>query len=185
MPYTLIRGDTVAGKYQILFPGDSTLLSESYRAKDSTGETVRLELINLSRLSSSGFDAQGDVLQISLLSHICQKNLPKLRASGRVTIGGHQFAYLVFDFVSGESLTDKMKREGVFSLYSTVSIITELLEAVDYLHSLPDPIIHNSICPDTVLLDYSSGQEKPVRPVAKGCQPASNCGWVANFQRSS
>ena len=81
---------------------------------------------------------------------------------GETIIEKQKFAFLSYEFVSGETLTERLKREGTLSPYTAIPIIIELLEAIDYLHNLSDPIIHNGINPNTIKLDYSSKRDKPI-----------------------
>lgn len=158
----LPKGTTVGGEFVTQFPNGHTAFSQSYRAKDKNGNVVRLELVNLSKSPASCFDEQGNLNQVFLLSTVDHSNLPKLIKSGRVLLDGQPTAFLVYEFISGEFLTDKLKREGIFSPFSAVPLLIDLLGAIDYLHSLPVPIVHNNIIPDSILLDYSGNQETPV-----------------------
>lgn len=56
----------------------------------------------------------------------------------------------------------KNKREPLTSLYDIKQIIAGVLKGLNYLHSLPSPIIHNEITPQNIMLDLSADD-----PVAK------------------
>lgn len=59
-------------------------------------------------------------------------------------------AYLVMDFVLGESLADKLLREGAQSEAQVVSWARQLLDALAYCHS--EDIIHRDIKPQNVII---------------------------------
>lgn len=158
----LQKGSSVANRFEIQFPIGSNSFSQSYRAKDNSGIIVRLDLINLASLSSSYFDEDGKLIQINLLKQITHGNIHKLIEDGETIIDKQKFAFLAYEFVSGETLTERLKREATFSPYTAIPIIIELLEAVGYLHNQSDPIIHNGINPSTVKLDYSLKRDKPI-----------------------
>ena len=158
----LSKGTIIANQYEIQFPIGSTYFVNSYRAKDKAGNIIRIELINLASLPSSFFDCNGELIQVSILKKILHTNISALKEEGEIIIDKQKFAYLMFDFISGETLSGKLKREIKLSPYEVVPIIIELLEAIDYLHNLPNPIIHNGISPSSVLLDLSSNREKPI-----------------------
>lgn len=157
----LEKGDLIADRFEIQFSIGSNPFVQSYRAKNKEGKIMRLDLINLASLPSSFFD-DGKLIQVSLLKKINHQNISALREEGEMIIDKQKFAYLTFDFISGETLAEKLKREVKLSPYEAVPIITELLEGISYLHNLPEPIIHNGISPTSVLLDLSAKREKPV-----------------------
>ena len=157
----LSKGFVVAGRYEIQFPIGSNSFVQSYRAKNKSGNIIRLVLINLASLSSSFFE-EGKLIQVSLLKKIKHTNISALKEEGETIIDKQKFAYLTFDFIIGETLAEKLKREAKLSPYAAVPIITELLEAIEYLHNQPESIIHNGISPTSVLLDLSNKREKPV-----------------------
>ena len=158
----LPKGTVIADRYEIQFPIGSNYFVQSYRAKNKSGNIIRLDLINLASLPSSFFDDNGKLIQVSLLKKIKHTNISALKEEGETIIDKQKFAYLTFDFISGETLTEKLRREAKLSPYEAVPIITELLEAIEYLHNLPEPVVHNGISPSSVLLDLSTKREKPV-----------------------
>ena len=68
---------------------------------------------------------------------------------------------MVLNFISGETLADKMAREGNLSVYEAKNYILDVLKGVAYLHSLPQPIIHNELTNLNVMLDLQSGVATP------------------------
>ncbi|MBP8993833.1 MAG: AAA family ATPase [Bacteroidales bacterium] len=156
------KGFNIADRFEIQFPIGNNSFAQSYRAKDTSGKIVRLDLINLASLPSSYFDQNGKLLQLNLLKQINHNNIPKLLHEGETIIEKQKFAFLAYEFVSGETLTERLKREGTLSPYTAIPIIIELLEAIEYLHNQSDPIIHNGINPNTLKLDYSLKRDKPI-----------------------
>ncbi|WP_078553049.1 protein kinase domain-containing protein [Bacillus alkalicellulosilyticus] len=61
--------------------------------------------------------------------------------------------YVVMDFIEGESLKEKIKREGVISASLVIDWATQLSDVLDYLHTRkPNPIIYRDMKPDNVML---------------------------------
>ena len=58
--------------------------------------------------------------------------------------------YLVFEWVDGESLKDRLKREGKLSLKDAVILTSQILAGVAYLHS--QGIVHRDLSPANILL---------------------------------
>lgn len=156
------KGTVIADRYEIQFPMGQTPFVHSFRAKDKKGGIMRLDLINIAALPSSFFNDEGKLIQISLLNKINHTGIAVLKEDGITIIDKNKFAYLAFDFISGETLAEKLKREVKISIYEAVPIITELLDAVGYLHNLPQPVVHNGITPHSVFLDLSAKRKKPV-----------------------
>jgi len=156
------KGFNIADQFEIQFQIGSNSFAQSYRAKEKTGNIVRLDIINLASLSSSYFDENGKLLHLNLLKQIKHNNIPKLLHEGETIIEKQKFAFLAYEFISGETFTERLKREGTLSPYTAIPIIIELLEAVEYLHNQSEPIIHNGINLNTLKLDYSEKRDKPI-----------------------
>jgi antitoxin component YwqK of YwqJK toxin-antitoxin module len=104
-------------------------------------------------LHRTQFTESGEILEIEILKQIKHSNLIKYTDSGNIVIDNQKLAYVVLDFVSGETLADKMKRENTLNLYEAKSIILSVLNGLNYLHN--KQIIHNDITNQNVMLDLS------------------------------
>lgn len=155
------KGFSIANRFEIQFPIGNNSFAQSYRARDTSGKVIRLDLINLASLPSSYFDENGKLLQINLIKQINHGNIPKLLEEGVAIIDKQKFAFFAFDFISGETLTEKLKREGTLSPFAAIPIVIEMLTAIAYLHNQAEPIIHNGLNLNSIKLDYSEKREKP------------------------
>lgn len=88
-----------------------------------------------------------------MLKQIKHSNLVKYSDSGNIVIDNQKLDFVVLDFVSGETLADKMKRENMLNLYEAKNIILSVLNGLNYLHN--KQIIHNDITNQNVMLDLS------------------------------
>ena len=70
-------------------------------------------------------------------------------------IGGHQYAWLVTEFVSGETLSERIIRDSDLSVYEIKTIAKAVLFALSYLHSQQVPIIHNEVTIQNILLNLA------------------------------
>ena len=109
----------------------------------------------------SQFTSEGEVLEIEIAQQLKHPNVVGYVDSGSTLIEQQKYAYLVLNFISGETLADKMAREGNLSVYEAKNYILEVLKGVAYLHSLPQPIIHNELTNLNVMLDLQSGVATP------------------------
>ena len=62
--------------------------------------------------------------------------------------------------IAGETLSEKIIREKYNSLYDIKNVVIGILEGLKYLHKKENPIIHNEITLQNVMLDLSSGTPK-------------------------
>ena len=89
----LSKGFVVADRYEIQFPIGSNSFVQSYRAKNKSGNIIRLVLINLASLSSAFFE-EGKLIQVSLLKKIKHTNISALKEEGETIIDKQKFAKL-------------------------------------------------------------------------------------------
>ena len=59
------------------------------------------------------------------------------------------------NFVSGETVAQKMAREETLTVYETKQITKSVLQALSYIHSLQSPVIHNEVTLQNTLIDLS------------------------------
>jgi tRNA A-37 threonylcarbamoyl transferase component Bud32 len=60
-------------------------------------------------------------------------------------------AYLVMDLVSGDTIKDRVKRQGRFSPDETVQIALKLCDVLKYLHDAKPQVVHLDVTPDNVI----------------------------------
>lgn len=149
----LEKGQTIDNKYSVSFFLKKGSYAETYRVQNEVKETKFLKLFDYSKFHRTQFTDNGDVLEIEILKQIKHPNLAKCNDSGNVLINNHKYAYVVLDFISGETLADKMKRENTLSPYEAKSILLSILNGLNYLHN--KQIIHNDITNQNIMLDLS------------------------------
>jgi len=157
----LSKGQIVDDKYTVTFFLKKGRYAETYRVKDNKETTKLLKLFYYSKLHRTQFDQDGDVLEIEILKKLKHPNLVKLSDSGNLLIEDQKCAYAVLEFISGETLADKMKREQTFNSYEAKDIILGVLNGLNYLHNQPNSIIHNDITNLNVMLDLSGQVSVP------------------------
>ena len=151
----LSKGQILENKYTVIFFLKKGSYAETYRVKDLEGKTKLLKLFSYSKLNRTQFDSNGDILEIEILKKIKHPNLVTYCDNGNLLLENQKYAYVILDFISGETFADKMKREQTLNSYETKDIISGVLNGLSYLHSLENPIIHNDITNLNVMLDLS------------------------------
>ena len=158
----LPKGFSIDNKYSILLFIKQGSNAETYRVKGTDGNLYFLKLFNYSKLHRSAFDSDNNLLEIELLKNVKHDNIVSYKDSGELIYENKRFGYLVLNFISGETLAERISREPFKTYYDVQQIILDVLNGLNYLHSLPDPIIHNEITPQNIMLDLSSNTPKAI-----------------------
>ncbi len=152
----LSRSDKIDDKYTVHFFIRQSSHAESYRVKNDNGETFFLKLFNYSKLHRTQFDPDGNIKEIEFLKKIRHPNIVRYRDSGEWFYKNHRYAYLVLDFISGETLSEKMKRNHSLDSWEVREIAVGVLNCLKYLHTRERPIVHNDINHQNIMLDMGS-----------------------------
>ncbi len=121
--------------------------------KDSSGKTRFLKLINYSKLNRNQIDDDGRVIEVEIAKLLHHHNLCQFIDSGNMMMNGSQYAWFVTEFVSGETLSQRIIRDDEISVYEIKTIAKAVLSALSFLHSLPIPVIHNEVTIQNVFLN--------------------------------
>lgn len=149
----LSKSQTIDDKYAVAFFLKKRRYTETYRILNEVKATKFLKLFDYNKLHRTQFTNSGDILEIEILKQIKHPNIVKYNDNGDVIIDNQKFAYVVLDFVSGETLADKMKRENNLNLHEAKDVILGILNGLSYLHN--KQIIHNDITSQNIMLDLS------------------------------
>lgn len=155
-------------KYSVVFPIKKGAYSETYRVKDADGRRYFFKLMDTSLIQPWQLDAQGNIREIKILEELNHPNLPQFVDKGELTVNGHRYMYMVNDFLSSETVSDRLLRSGTMRVYDAKQIIMGVLDAVKYLHSRPNPIIHNEITALNTLIDLTTTDLRKVRLIDFG-----------------
>ena len=148
------KGDKI-GSYTIVFPHKQGAYAETYRVKDANGKTRFLKLINYSKLHHWQIDDNGQVMEVEFAKQLNHHNLCQYVDSSNIIIAGSQYAWLVTEYVSGETLSERIIRDVDICVYEIKTIVKAVLSALSYLHSQPVPIIHNEVTVQNILLNLA------------------------------
>jgi transitional endoplasmic reticulum ATPase len=158
---TLSKGQSIKEKYKVTFFLKKGSYAETYRVKDQEGNTKLLKLFAYSKLDRTQFNDNDAVLEIEILKQIKHPNLVKFCDDGELLLEQQKYAFVILDFISGETLADKMKRDQTFNPYQAKDIISGVLNGLNYLHNLKNPVIHNDITNLNIMTDLSGKVEIP------------------------
>jgi parallel beta-helix repeat protein len=140
----LATGDILAERYRVVKRVAQGGFGSVYRAWD-----LRLNApcaLKESMLLSPEVESQFH-REASLLANLRHQYLPRVIDYFSVPGGGQ---YLVMDFVEGEDLDSMVQRQGKLSVEQTLNWISQICDALIYLHSQRPPIIHRDIKPANI-----------------------------------
>lgn len=173
--FTLERKQSI-GNYVVTFQIKEDSYFETYRVKDSSGKNHLLKLINCAKLHHTQFGNNGNILEVEIIRKLNHPNIVKYIEDGEIIINGRKYAYIVFVHISGESVSQFLTREGECSVYDAKTIVVGVLNGLKFLHSFHNPIIHNSITLQNIIVDMSSELTIPkiinfgyARYLSQGC----------------
>ncbi len=158
---TFKKGQNIDG-YVITFPIKKGKYAETFRAKDDLGKNFFLKIINTAKLHRSQFDRDGNILEVELLKSLDHPNIAHYHDTGEFILDGKKYAYVVTEFISGETVAERFAREQGAGFIDAKAIALAVLDALKYLHGRPRPILHNEVSPQNIMLDIGSGLPKPV-----------------------
>ena len=149
----LFKKNDNIGKYVVVFPHKEGNYAQTYRVKDEYGKVKFLKLIFMEELEVYQYDRDGQVIEVELASNLNHMNLCSFVDSGKLEWEGHQLYYIVTEYVKGENLKDRLYRGGTLSPMEIRQVMSALLSAVNFIHTLDRPIIHNEITVENIMLD--------------------------------
>lgn len=156
----LPKGYSISDKYSVLLFIKQGSNAETYRVKGTDGKLYFLKLFNYAKLHRSAFDSENNLLEIELLKKVKHENVVSYKDSGEIIYENKKFGYLVLNFIAGETLAERISRGMFNNYYDIQTIISDVLKGLNYLHSLSEPIIHNEITPQNIMLDLSGNIPK-------------------------
>ena len=141
--------------YTVVSPLHSQNNAEIYSVRGRSGGLRILKLVNLDMLPDSYFNEQGQLNEIAILRQIHHPYITRYVESIQTVIQNHRYGILVTEHVNAERASIRLNRAGYMSVSAIKRIIKPVLSALQYLHMREDPIIHNEIMLDNILMDLS------------------------------
>lgn len=147
------------GSYTVIFQHKEGSYAETYRVKDAKGKTRFLKLINYAKVNRHQIDDSGRVVEVEISKRLNHHNLCSYIDSGNIMVNGGQRAYIVTEFVSGETLAQRIIRDDDISVYDIKKIAKAVLSALDSIHNQENPIVHGEVTIQNIMLNLVGGLE--------------------------
>lgn len=162
-PGTILDGKYLVGEmlgqggFGITYIGFDLLLEQKVAIKEyypmSTGMVSRENntavVWSTARMEKAGVQKGFDSFLKEARKMAKLKNIPGVVGVNSVFIQ-NDTAYIVMDFIEGETLLSKLKREGPMDYDTCITLLTPILEALAEVHK--HGIIHRDISPDNIMV---------------------------------
>jgi transitional endoplasmic reticulum ATPase len=161
---TLARGQVIDGTYEILFYIGERAFWEVYRVQH---KYLGIQVLKLFKEDfKKTVDIEEIFRKVELLSKFTHPNIVRIFECSSFQLKGKIRYFFTMDFISGETLTQLLIRRINLSRIEAVNIMVDILEGLNYAHSMHPPLIHRDINPDSILLSYDG---------------ATPCGLLSDF----
>ena len=142
---------TLRDRYRLVTPIDEGAFGTTYEAEDLTNyHRVAIKALSLQHLKDrkvlESFEREANVL--ASLNHSA---IPKYLDYFHAGTPTNDYFYLVHELIDGESLADLVKKGWHPNEQEIKGIAIQILECLEYLHSLEPPAIHRDIKPQNII----------------------------------
>ncbi len=144
---TLENGYLLNGRYRIADILGQGGMGAVYRAID---ENLGMEVAVKENFYTTDEYSRQFKREATILANLKHTNLP--RVSDHFEIGD-QGQYLVMDYIEGEDLRQRMDRLGILPGEEVIITGAAICDALEYLHTRKQPILHRDIKPGNLKID--------------------------------
>ncbi|MDQ3674571.1 MAG: serine/threonine protein kinase, partial [Gemmatimonadota bacterium] len=139
----------LADRYQLIRELGQGGMATVYLAEDQKhGRQVAVKVLRPELSAAIGADRFSR--EIKLVARLQHPHILPLFDSGKAETG----LFFVMPYIEGESLRQRLARDGSLSLADTAGLVRELADALDYAHTRD--VVHRDIKPENILI--SAGQ---------------------------
>lgn len=148
----IYKKNNIIDKYTVVFPIKQSFYAETYRVIMPEGILGFLKLICHSKLRADQLDSRGRIKEVNLVKAVRHHNLCRFVDSGQIEKDGELYTYYVMDFVSSETVEERLRRVH-FTVNDIKTMAKAVLNALKALHSNSRCILHNDVTAENVLYD--------------------------------
>ncbi|MBT8445459.1 MAG: HDOD domain-containing protein [Gammaproteobacteria bacterium] len=136
------------GRYEVLQSVGRGSQGSVYLARDPTlDRRVAIKILTASAAELNRLTDDGAPLEARIAGKLKHPNIIPIFDAGECDAG----PYLVFEFVQGKTLADKLKAEGPMSIADAAPLIAGILKGVAVAHA--SEIVHLDLSPRNILID--------------------------------
>lgn len=152
----LYKGEVINNTYEVQFFIGEGGFGEVYRVKH---KYLGLQVLKVFKEEySQKTNISTLVQEARILSNLTHNNIVRVFEANEFSKDGKVFYFITMAFVSGETLTQRLSRFIKLPFSEALTIQTDLLSGLSFLHSQSPAIIHRDINTDNLLLSYDDNK---------------------------
>lgn len=160
-PGSILQGKYIVGKvlgyggFGVTYIGKDALLNKKVAIKEYLPGEFSTRIPGQTELTIFG-DEKGEQFQQGVSKFVDEaRRLAKFQREDNIvqiydTFNENQTAYIVMEYLEGETLKAKLEREGKMEVETAINMLTPLAKALDEVHKVD--IIHRDISPDNIFI---------------------------------
>lgn len=157
------KNKIVAEKFKIKNFIEETSFCNIYSASDLiNSKLVSLYIYNAALIAEDDLDDNNNFKEIEFLG-LGVEGFPKLLDFGDFYHNDKKFRFIATEFIIGESVADRMKRNGPLTQVEATMVCKKLVQIADKLHNLNKPVLLNALSLDNIMFDMSSQNSDDIK----------------------
>ncbi|HUZ60095.1 MAG TPA: AAA family ATPase [Hanamia sp.] len=156
--FLLSKGEIINDTYEVQFFIGQGAFGEVYRVKHKYLGIQVLKVFKEEYVNKT--DLEIVTREAKILTKLTHPNIVRVFETNSFLKGEKKFFFITMGFISGETLTQLLKRKIQLPIPVALSIQNDLLTGLKFVQEQSPPIIHRDINTDNILLSYE--KEKPV-----------------------
>jgi transitional endoplasmic reticulum ATPase len=154
-----LKNVQIKTRYKIKHFIEQTSFCAIYTGLDlASSKLVNLSIYKASKIARDDLGEDGNLRELGFLK-LAVEGFPKLLSFGDFTHDLEKYRYIATDFVSGESVMDRMKRVGSLGEFDAIRVGLKLSEIARNLHSRDQAVLLNGLSLDNIIFDMSGESE--------------------------
>ncbi len=154
-----LKNVQIKTSYQIKHFIEQTSFCTLYTGIDlESSKLVNLSIYKSSKIARDDIGDDGNLKELDFLKFAIE-GFPKLLSFGDFTHNLEKYRYIATEFVSGESVMDRMKRVGSLGEFDAIRVGLKISEIAHNLHSRDQAVLLNGLSLDNILFDMSDELE--------------------------
>ena len=156
--HILSKGENINDTYEILFFVGEGAFGEVYRVVHKYLGVQVMKVFKEDYVSKT--DITTVTSEAKILSKLTHPNIVRVFETNSFFRGDKKYFFITMGFVSGETLTQFLRRKIQLPIPVALSIQKDLLTGLKFVQEQTHPIVHRDISTDNILLSYE--KEKPI-----------------------
>lgn len=154
-----LKNVVIKTRYKIKHFIEATSYCELYSAIDlESSGFVNLSVYKASKIARDDLSDDGNLRELEFLK-LAIDGFPKLLGFGEFSHDLEKYRYIATEFISGESVMERMKRLGPLGEFDAIRVGLKLTEITHSLHTLQQPVLVNGLSLDNIMFDMSGESE--------------------------